>query len=89
MSQAFDCKQIFAALSDYLDKELPEADCEEMRRHIEDCAPCVQFVKSLERSIDLCRHTQPDAPVAPLSEQMRKRLLEAYRAAISAKQPSS
>ena len=51
----FECKQIFAMLSEYLDRELPATVCDEIEQHIGACAPCVEFVKSLETTIKLCR----------------------------------
>ena len=39
-----ECESIFEALSEYLDGELSEADCEALERHIQDCKPCVEFV---------------------------------------------
>lgn len=50
-----ECKQIFARLSEYLDRELPPTMCDEIEQHIGECAPCVEFVKSLEKTIALCR----------------------------------
>jgi hypothetical protein len=50
-----ECGQIFAMLSEYLDHELPPNLCDEIEQHIEGCAPCVEFVKSLEKTISLCR----------------------------------
>jgi RNA polymerase sigma-70 factor (ECF subfamily) len=63
-----DCSQIFAALSEYLDRELPPSSCAELEEHLRDCPECIQFVDSLKRSIGLCRQfgavNTPD-PVAP------------------------
>jgi len=53
-----ECKQIFAMLSEYLDQELPPTMCDQIGQHIEGCAPCVEFVKSLEKTIALCRETE-------------------------------
>lgn len=77
-----ECKEIFSMLSDYLDQELPESLCEEVGSHIQGCAPCVQFVESLKKSIELCR-TAPRNEVAgteprPLSEEDREQLRDAY-----------
>jgi anti-sigma factor (TIGR02949 family) len=48
-----DCKELFALLSEYLDEELPPGTCEQIRAHIAGCPPCVEFVNSLRRSVDL------------------------------------
>lgn len=75
------CKDVFALLSQYLDRELPEDICEKMAQHINDCAPCVEFVSSLKQSIALCRNFQESEEPAPLPEETKNRLLEAYRKA--------
>jgi anti-sigma factor RsiW len=72
------CRQIFALLSEYLDAELPPDLCEKLSGHIEGCAPCVEFVKSLRQSVSLCREYQPDALPAPLAEEVRAKLRQAY-----------
>ncbi|MCC6538549.1 MAG: zf-HC2 domain-containing protein [Bryobacterales bacterium] len=75
-----DCREVFAALSDYLDKELPDEDCEQMRRHIEDCAPCVEFVESLRKSRDLCKGFASPEQAAPLDTERRDELRAAFQA---------
>lgn len=72
------CQQIFALLSEYLDAELPADLCEKLAHHIGDCAPCVEFVDSLRRSIDLCREFEPGTMPEPLAEEARERLRKAY-----------
>jgi anti-sigma factor RsiW len=80
-----ECKEIFAQLSAYIDAELPEATCEEIQAHIADCQPCVEFVNSLRRTVELCHgHTSREQP-APLSGEARERLLKAYREMIAAR----
>ena len=44
-----DCHNVFAMLSEYLDRELPEGTCDELDRHIRDCAPCVEFVEAAQK----------------------------------------
>jgi RNA polymerase sigma-70 factor (ECF subfamily) len=63
-----DCTQIFAMLSEYLDRELPPAACGDLEEHLRDCPECIQFVDSLKRSIELCRKfasARAPEPVAP------------------------
>ena len=78
------CPDIFARLSEYLDGELPENMRAEMQTHIEDCPPCVEFVKSLRKSIELCREVKqtavvPEKPSAACIEAMRAAYLEKLR----------
>ncbi|MCE5309169.1 MAG: zf-HC2 domain-containing protein [Acidobacteriales bacterium] len=80
-----ECKEIFAQLSAYLDAELPEATCEEIQAHITNCQPCVEFIDSLRRTVELCHgHASPERP-APLNEEAREKLLAAYREMIAAR----
>ena len=72
------CQQIFALLSEYLDAELPADLCEKLSGHIEGCAPCVEFVKSLRHSIALCQEFKPEQLPAPLAEEARANLRRAY-----------
>jgi hypothetical protein len=81
----FDCKTIFEMLSQYLDQELPAVTCEELDRHIRDCAPCVEFVASLKRSIQLCRQyeTAEQPPAVPAS--LKQSLSQAYQEMLARK----
>lgn len=68
-----ECRQVFEKLSEYLDEELPPDLCEQMRGHIDDCPPCVEFVNSLRKTVDLCRQLQPAGGV-PISEDAKARI---------------
>lgn len=74
------CEEIFAQLSAYLDVELPPETCEEIQAHIAACPPCVEFVRSLERTVDLCRGYSPGALPGPLADQARRDLEQVYLA---------
>lgn len=54
-----DCKQIFAALSDYVDGALDEAMCERIRRHMGDCKACEAFLNSLRGTVKQLHAAQP------------------------------
>jgi anti-sigma factor RsiW len=79
------CKEIFAVLSEYLDLELLPAACQELETHLEGCPPCIEFVESLRKSIDLCRQYSPTELPKPLSEDARHELQEAYEEMLSAR----
>lgn len=78
---ALECSEVFELLSDYLDGSLAPEDCERVRRHIHDCAPCVEFLESLRQSVSLCREYGSIERPAPLSPDVRERLMELYRRA--------
>ena len=69
-----DCAGVFARLSEYLDRELPDLSCEEIERHISDCAPCVLFLESLRKSIDLTRGFSSEEPLSPLPDDVKHKL---------------
>jgi len=75
---SMECKEIFAKLSEYLDRELPDNLCEEMDAHIQDCPPCVEFVKSLEKTVDLCRKMTAGTGPAPLPDAVMGQLREQF-----------
>ena len=72
------CKEIFALLSDYLNLELPPGACREIETHMSGCAPCIEFVESLRKTVELCRRYKPSELPAPLGEAAKAQLQEAY-----------
>jgi RNA polymerase sigma-70 factor (ECF subfamily) len=50
-----ECRELFANLSEYLDKRVEPRTCEQMRAHIERCPACVAFLKDLRAAVDRCR----------------------------------
>ncbi|MCW5978303.1 MAG: zf-HC2 domain-containing protein [Bryobacteraceae bacterium] len=74
-----ECKDVFAMLSQYLDRELPDDICQHIDAHISGCPPCVQFVESLRKTIALCRGLPPEKGPGPLKEAARDQLLASYR----------
>jgi hypothetical protein len=73
------CKEIFALLSDYLNLELPADACASIESHLSGCLPCVEFLESLRKTVELCRHYTPSQLPAPLGDQARQELLAAYQ----------
>jgi len=78
------CRKMFAALSDYLDRELDPAMCAKLEAHLEGCKPCVGYLASLEETVRRSqRHrTQPMDP--KVAAQIRKKLLRAFEASARA-----
>lgn len=73
------CKELFAMLSEYLDMELPPEACREMESHLEGCAPCVEFVESLKKTMAICKQYKPEELPKPLSDSARRDLEAAYK----------
>lgn len=79
------CSEIFAMLSEYLDLELPPDACRDIEEHLAGCPPCVEFVESLRKTVDLCHEFDPPETPAPLAEDTRRELLAAYRRMLEAR----
>jgi RNA polymerase sigma-70 factor, ECF subfamily len=74
-----DCSRIFALLSEYLDQELPPGTCEDLKRHLDGCPPCLRFVQSLRRSVRLCNALGKPCSLPPISPKITDALREAYQ----------
>lgn len=83
-----DCKEIFDLLSEYIDAELTPELCDSLRSHIEGCGPCVEFLHSLEKTIELCKQYPSDVATPPVAEQMRAELRQAYDNFLASRKPS-
>ncbi len=80
-----ECQQVFARLSEYLDGELPPDLCEQMEDHINGCAPCVEFVESLKKTIELTRGLDLAEKPQPLPPESRDRIRAAYQSWLQSK----
>lgn len=79
-----DCDRIFALLSEYLDQELAPATCEELEVHLSGCPECVEFLRSLKRSMHLCHQLGNSTPTTPsLNQKSMAELRSAYEAMLA------
>jgi hypothetical protein len=74
---------MFAELSDYLDGQLDHFSCEELQTHLNDCQPCLKFLRSLEMTIQKCRQIPGECPDQTKAAVLRRRLLAAYSQALA------
>lgn len=58
------CRELFERLSEYMDGELSQEMCQEIRKHMDGCDPCVNFANTLKKTADLCRRL-PSQPIPP------------------------
>jgi anti-sigma factor (TIGR02949 family) len=66
------CKELLERISRYMDGELPADERARMERHLHDCPECVEVLRGLEHTVDLCREEgRPDLP-----PDLRARALE-------------
>jgi anti-sigma factor RsiW len=70
------CKQIFAALSEYLDGELPAKSCRELEKHFQGCKPCLAYFETLKATVQAC-HSYRVAKAPRPSPRVRAALLKA------------
>ncbi len=61
---SMDCRELFQRLSEYVDGELSQELCQEIRKHLDGCDPCINFAKTLKKTADLCRQL-PAKPIPP------------------------
>ncbi len=74
------CRDLFAALSDYLDGAVDEDMCEQMQAHLSDCKPCEAFLTNLEKVVKQCRSLEVECPPEKAAV-MRQELLKSYEQA--------
>lgn len=83
-----ECMDIFARLSEYLDGELSPEECAHFEKHIEGCAPCVEFVNSLKKSIQAAHGFHSPAAPEHIAPEAESRLKEAWAAALARRRES-
>ena len=80
-SAAPGCREVFELLSDYVDGDLPAETHEALQRHLGSCPPCEHFLKTFQKTRDLCRQTL----MLEMPEELRARLREFLRSQIPGK----
>lgn len=83
-----ECMGIFARLSEYLDGELSPEECAHFEKHIEGCAPCIEFVNSLKKSIQAAHGFHSPAAPEHVAPAVESRLKEAWAAALARRRES-
>src|SRR5690348_15843082 len=73
------CLDILKQLSAYIDDELPEDICAELRRHLGACPNCVVFIASLRDTVKLCRQHEPPPLSAYDRARLRQEILRAWK----------
>jgi len=73
------CRQLFRLLSEFMDGELPEGLCREIQTHLSDCEPCQAFLRTLQRTVEICQ----ELPAEPLPSEARRELREILRAELA------
>jgi len=74
------CKEMLAALGDYVDGELSPELCEEFQEHLADCNPCEVVIDNLRQTITVYKAGQP----VELPERLQLKLRDMLRAKFEA-----
>ena len=70
------CRELFERLSEYVDGELSQELCGEIRKHMDGCDPCVHFARTLKTTAELCGRL-PSQPIpAEVAADLRAFLSE-------------
>jgi anti-sigma factor RsiW len=77
------CRELLAALGDYIDGELEAEICEEFRRHLEDCEPCEVVIDNLRQTITVYRDGEPYDLPGPLHDKLHSLLRARFAAEFS------
>jgi RNA polymerase sigma-70 factor (ECF subfamily) len=75
------CRKMFAALSDYLDRELDPAMCAKLEAHLAGCEPCVGYLASLEETVRRIKRHRAQPMNLKIAAEVRKKLVRALEAA--------
>ena len=81
MSGKLSCREILAKLSEYIDEELDPSICDEIEGHMSDCAPCINFLNTLKKTVKLYNTAGqqveiPDKVHGELHQFLRENCLE-------------
>lgn len=71
------CPDVLASFSRHLEGEIAPADCAQLERHLDGCPRCAGACASLRRTLELCRHTETDAP---MPDSVRRSVRQAIHA---------
>jgi len=75
------CRKMFAALSDYLDRELDPAMCAKIEAHLAGCKPCVGYLASLEETVRRIKRHRAQTMNPKIAAEVRKKLVRTLEAA--------
>jgi RNA polymerase sigma-70 factor (ECF subfamily) len=72
------CRQMFAGLSEYIDRRVDDLECERVQQHLLGCPACLAFVNDLSRAVERCKAL--DTSCQPkTAEKLRKLLMQEYQ----------
>ena len=76
------CREVFAALSDYLDERMDDSLCSELEKHMSGCVPCQAFVQDLKLTIREIKTYKSESLDRNTAAAIRRIVLQKYEAAL-------
>jgi anti-sigma factor RsiW len=73
------CKELLAALNEYVDGDLDPGICAAFEEHLKGCNPCQIVVDNIRRTIRLYKAGEPYELPAEFHEQLCRRLRERWK----------
>lgn len=70
------CRELTAALLDFVAGEAPADVCDAIRSHLDCCPPCVVLVETYKITIEVTHHLPPQPMPERLCERLRQCLCE-------------
>ena len=78
LARSTTCKHVADFLSDYLEDELALEERAAFERHLRLCPPCIDYMHTLETTIEAGR-SLCDEPCPPLPDELVRAILESRR----------
>jgi anti-sigma factor RsiW len=70
------CRELAEILIDYVSGEMTPEETERIRKHLEECPPCVFYVRTYELTITVTRRLPMVAMPAKLMDRLREAVKE-------------
>ena len=70
----FDCRDVLANCSDYVDEELSERDAEKFDAHVRDCPDCPPYVATFKATVRTLQDLEPKTAPPELRERIRAQI---------------
>ena len=66
------CLEMFEKLSEYIDGELDQVTCAEIKKHADNCVACFSCLETLKRTVALCKNVGDK----PIPQEFSRKLKE-------------
>jgi anti-sigma factor RsiW len=74
------CRELIDFIADYREGTLPESSAREVRRHLDICPSCVEYLAGYEKTVALTTLVRTDAPApTTMPPDLAKAILAARR----------